>query len=67
MAQAKLDQTKPEDVIADKKLMKGNLREIVAGMKNLLQPFQYNIDMTLKEENGILVAINFEINIKNVR
>lgn len=46
---------------------KGNLKEIVDEMKTLLKTFQYDMNISLEENNGILSAIKLEIKIKPVR
>ena len=54
-------------ILEDIDLKKGNLKEIVDGMKSLLKTFQYDMNIMLEENNGILSAIKFEIRIKTLR
>lgn len=67
MSQAKLEQAMPDEFNESKKLNKGNLKQMVDGMKTLLQSFQYDMNVTLEENNGILIGIRFEIKIKNLK
>ena len=67
MAQAKLGDTDPEEVLHAMKIDKVTLKSIIDGIRGLLKPFRSNMSIKLEETNGILEIIRIEIEIKNLR
>jgi hypothetical protein len=67
MAQAKLDRTEPEEFIGSKKIKEANLKSIVDSIKELLKPFQYDLNLKMEENNGVLSTIRLEVILKNLR
>lgn len=67
MAQTKLEQAMPFELLEANKIGKGNLRQLAEGMKSLLQSFQYDMKIELEENNGILTGVCFEVKIKNLK
>lgn len=67
MAQAKLGDTDPDEVLQAMKIDKVTLKSIIDSMRSLLKPFRNNMSIKLEETNGILEVIRIEIEIKNLR
>lgn len=67
MAQAKLGETDPNEVLQAMRIDKVTLKSIIDSIRDLLKPFRSNMSIKLEETNGILEVIRIEIEIKNLR